>query len=205
MSGKTLYHACHLEELLMRLTPLTPDHLNDSDRAFYDLIVDGIAPSVRTFDTKSDDGALIGPFSAMLHFPQFGRPTFDYTNALVEHSTLPKGPHEVAILVVGTRFNAQYEIYAHERVAAAAGLSAAKIATISAGGRPTDLTPDEAVAYDVASELCSGGPLAESTYQAALGAFGETATAELVYLIGGYCLISIVLNAYDVSVPTRAT
>jgi hypothetical protein len=34
-------------------------------------------------------------------------------------------------------------------------------------------------------------------------AFGEERTAELIYLVGGYCLVSLLLNAYDVSVPGR--
>ncbi|MBE7220324.1 MAG: 4-carboxymuconolactone decarboxylase, partial [Caulobacteraceae bacterium] len=34
-------------------------------------------------------------------------------------------------------------------------------------------------------------------------AFGEEQTAELVYLVGGYCLVSVILNAFDVSVPGR--
>jgi 4-carboxymuconolactone decarboxylase len=34
-------------------------------------------------------------------------------------------------------------------------------------------------------------------------AFGEDRTAELVYLVGGYCLMSLPLNAYDMSVPGR--
>ena len=33
--------------------------------------------------------------------------------------------------------------------------------------------------------------------------FGEEGTAELVYLVGGYCLVSVLLNAFDMSVPGR--
>jgi len=59
------------------------------------------------------------------------------------------------------------------------------------------------VAYDVASVLGRGGQLPESTYRDALRLFGEQGTAELTYLIGGYCLVSVLLNAYDISVPGR--
>ena len=51
--------------------------------------------------------------------------------------------------------------------------------------------------------LTRGGQLPEATYRAALAAFGEHGLAELVYLIGSYCTISVLLNAYDVSVPGR--
>ncbi|MBV8614846.1 MAG: carboxymuconolactone decarboxylase family protein [Acetobacteraceae bacterium] len=139
----------------------------------------------------------------MLHHPRFGQALWSFLTALMENSTLPKPAHEVAILVTGARFRSRYELYAHEHVAARAGLSAAKIATIVAGERPTDLTGQEGAAYDVASALGRGGPLPEATYQTALTCFGEAGVAELVYLIGAYCLVSVLLNAYDVSVPGR--
>ena len=68
---------------------------------------------------------------------------------------------------------------------------------------PGDLTEQEGVAYDVASALGRGAQLPEATYQAALKCFGDAGVAELVFLVGTYCLVSVVLNAYDVSVPSR--
>jgi 4-carboxymuconolactone decarboxylase len=187
----------------MRLIPLPPDKLNTEQQKLADSIQAGIKKYLQGFVSQRNDGALIGPFIPMLHFPQFGSPAWDYTMALSEHTTLPKPAHEVAILVTGARYRSRYEIYAHEHVAQKAGLSEAKIATITAGERPSDLTAEEGIAYDVASVLSRGGQLPESTYQAALKAFGEQGVAELVYLIGGYCLVSVLLNAYDISVPGR--
>lgn len=187
----------------MRLAPLAPNQLNAEQKQLDESIRNGIDKFLKGFISERKDGALIGPFNPMLHFPQFGKPTWDYTMALSENSTLPKPAHEVAILVTGARFRSRYELYAHEHVAERAGLSASKIATITAGQRPSDLTNEEGVAYDVAALLSNGGQLPESTYQAAIKAFGEQGVAELVYLIGGYCLVSVLLNAYDMSVPGR--
>jgi 4-carboxymuconolactone decarboxylase len=185
----------------MRLNPIPPKNLSSEQRPLFNSIKEGIETHFQGFISKRSDGALIGPFNAMLHFAQFGKPLWDYTMALVENSTLPKSAHEVAILVVGARFSSRYELYAHEHIAAQSTLSNAKIATIVAGERPADLTMEEGIAYDVASKLTRGGQLPEGTYQEALRAFGDQGMAELVYLIGGYCLISLILNAYDVSVP----
>ena len=185
----------------MRLEPIPPEKLSAEQRPLFDRIQAGIDAHLKGFISKRADGALIGPFNAMLHFPQFGTPNWDFVTALMAHSTLPKSAHEVAILVVGAHYSSRYELYAHEHVAARSGLSAAKIATIVAGERPVDLTREEGIAYDVASKLARGGQLPEATYQAALSAFGEQGTAELVHLIAGYCLTSVILNAYDVSVP----
>ena len=70
-----------------------------------------------------------------------------------------------------------------------------------AGQTPVDLTKQEGVAYDFASALVSGGVLPELTYRAALEQFGPNGAAELSYLIGLYCMVSITLNTFDVPVP----
>jgi 4-carboxymuconolactone decarboxylase len=100
-----------------------------------------------------------------------------------------------------TKFRAAYEIYAHVLVAELGGLPDDNLATIVAGQRPSDLTLKEAVAYDVASALVSGGVLPELTYRQSVRAFGEEGTAEIINLVGLYCMVSVTLNGFDVPVP----
>lgn len=187
----------------MRLAPLPPQTLAPDLRALHDDMARQVAEHLAGFVSTRADGALVGPFPPLLRFPQFGRPAWAYIKALIEHARLPRPAREVAILVMGAARNARYELYAHERVAEQAGLSAAKIAAIAAGQRPPDLSEEEQAAYDVAATLAAGRQLPESTYQRALRAFGEEQLAELVYLVGGYCLVSLLLNAFDASVPGR--
>ena len=185
----------------MRLEPIAPAEMTAEQRALHETMSEGIRKNLHGFKSEREDGALIGPFPAMLHFPQYGKAAWEVFTALSKNSTLPKTAHEVAILVTGAKLHSRYELYSHERVAAGAGLSASKISTISAGQRPADLTEEEGVAYDVATRLSQGGQLGDTTYKAAVSAFGEQGTAELFYLIGCYCLISVLLNGYDVPVP----
>ena len=187
----------------MRAPPFPPAEMPGDLRALNDEMTGYIAEHLKGFVSKREDGALVGPFAPMLRFPAFGRATWAYTKALIDNSKLPKPAHEVAILVTGAAFNSRYELYAHERVGDAAGLSLEKVAAIAAGQRPADLTEEEAAAYDVAAVLAGRRQLPASTYDRAVRAFGEEQTAELIYLIGGYCLVSLLLNAYDMSVPGR--
>ena len=187
----------------MRAPPMPPADMSPDLRALHDDMAEIVAKHLKGFVSKRADGALVGPFPPLLRFPQFGGPAWDYTKALIHHSTLPKPAHEVAILVTGAAFDSRYELYAHERVADGTGPSETKVATIAAGGRPPDLTEEEAAAYDVVAALCAGRQLPESTYRRAVKSFGEEGTAELVYLVGGYCLVSVLLNAFDMSVPGR--
>ncbi len=188
----------------MRLAALPPARLSPASLALHNDMTRVIAEYLKGFVSQQSDGALIGPFLPMLRFPQFGAPAWEYTKALIQHATLQKPVREVAILVTGARFNSRYELYAHEHVAKNAGLSAEKISTIAAGQRPIDLTAHEAIAYDMASVLADGMQLPGSTYHAALQAFGEQGTAELIYLVGCYTLVSVLLNAFDMPVPDLA-
>ena len=63
------------------------------------------------------------------------------------------------------------------------------------------LTRPEAVAFDFAFALVNGGVLPELTYRAAVQEFGQHGAAELSYLVGLYCLVSVTLNTFDVPVP----
>ena len=51
------------------------------------------------------------------------------------------------------------------------------------------------------SALVSGGVLPELTYRAAIEQFGKHGAAELSYLVGLYCLVSVALNTFDVPIP----
>ena len=57
--------------------------------------------------------------------------------------------------------------------AASVGLTPVRIATITAGSRPPDLSTPEGVAYDVAHALVGGGRLPQSVYDLARHTVGD--------------------------------
>lgn len=130
-------------------------------------IARGMNSHLSTFVSERSDGALIGPFPPMLHFPKFGRAAWGNVKALIENPKLPKAAHEVAILATGAAFGARYVLYAHARVAKGVGLTPSKIATISAGQRPSDLDQTESICYDMATTLATGKVLSEPAYRLA--------------------------------------
>lgn len=185
----------------MRLTPINPAELNETQRTLYESINKGIEENFKSFTARNGAGALLGPFNPMIQFPQYGSPLWEYNKSLSIHSTLSKTVREVATLVVGARFSARYEIYAHEHIALSIGMSAQKIASLSTGQRPPDLMEEENLAFDIASVITSGGQLPQSLYELAVDKFGSDGFAELIHVIGCYTLISVLLNAYDIPVP----
>lgn len=169
---------------------LYADILGVVNRAFGDLVA-----------RRESDGALIGPFNAWLHFPQFGGPAWAFNKSLWEHTVLPADIHQLVILVTVARFGARYATHGHEYFAERAGLADTKVATIVAGQRPTDLSDGEAAAYDMAAALNRGTTLPESTYRTAVRHLGMAGTAEIVFLVGCFSMVAVTLNAFDASVP----
>ena len=185
----------------MRLPPIPPETLSPQLREVHDGIAGLVAQKQSRIAILNEQGALIGPFPAMLHFPQFGVPALMFQRALASEARLAKTVREVAILTVGAAYGARYEIYAHEITAAQVGLSPSQVATLAAGGRPTDLSDEEGIAHDVARALVSAHVLPTSTYERATELLGRDGVGELAFLIGGYCLIAMILNCFDVPVP----
>jgi alkylhydroperoxidase family enzyme len=185
----------------MRLPVVSPADLNEEQKPLYEDMRKGIQASFKGFVNLRSDGALLGPWNPWIREPKFGRPVWELVKTMVADPSLPPAVREVAILVTGAHFRSGYELYAHVLVAEQRGLSDDKLATIVAGQRPADLTKQEAVAYDFASALVNGGVLPELTYKAAVEQFGNNGAAELSYLIGVYCMVSVTLNTFDVPVP----
>ncbi|MEV4083519.1 hypothetical protein AB0J43_24955 [Nonomuraea fuscirosea] len=189
----------------MRVPPITPSELSDEQRPLDEHVRRMLRELRAPFTSTDENGALIGPFPVMLRFPGLARPLLEWFTTVTDGSVLPARVREVAVLTTGSRHGAAYELYSHSRVAAAVGLPDDVVADLVAGRRPAGLSREEAVAYDVAAGLHDGGPLPAALYRAAVGAFGETGMAELVFLIAQYAGISLLLNAYDVPVPSDAS
>jgi 4-carboxymuconolactone decarboxylase len=161
----------------------------------------GISAKFNAFETMREDGALMGPWNAWLHEPEIGTPIWELTKALTKCKILSDKLHQIAIMVVGTRFGAPYEIYAHDAICKIDGMSEQFISTLVSGGRPSDMTAEEGTAYDVAYALSNGKVLPEPTYERALSLFGPKGVHELISLVGLYCMVSVTLNGFNVPVP----
>jgi 4-carboxymuconolactone decarboxylase len=189
----------------MRLPLLPTASLTPTQKSLYEDMRTGIEQNFKGFTAINEAGQLIGPWNPWLQFPKFGGPVWELVKALSIAPGLPRPIREVAILVTGAKFDSAYELYAHVLAAELRGLPDEKISTIVAGQRPADLTEEEGVAYDVASNLVSGGVLPALTYKRAVSLFGKDGTAELIYLVGLYCAVSVTLNGFDVPLPEDGT
>src|SRR4051812_21358496 len=187
----------------MRLPLIAPADLTREQKLLYEDMRKGIANNFNAFKAEREDGALMGPWNPWLHEPGIGKAIWDLTLAMTANATLPDNVRQIAILVVGARFDAAYEIYAHIAVAEREGMKPERLATLVADLKPTDLTAEESIAFDVAYKLVRGGTLPEPLYKLSISTFGQHGTNELIYLVGLYSLVSTTLNGFNVPVPER--
>lgn len=188
-----------------RLPLIAPADLTPEQQPLYDDMRKGIASNFNAFVSQRADGALMGPWNPWLHEPAIGKAIWNLTLAMTANAVLPDKVRQIAILVVGARFDAAYELYTHiavaEAKAEAEGMPLERLATLVADLKPSDLDKQESVAYDLAYALCRGGLLPEPIYRLALATFGQKGTNELIYLVGLYSMVSTTLNGFDVPVP----
>src|SRR5262249_18394512 len=147
--------------------------LTAEQRPLYEDMKRGIASNFNLFKTIRDDGALMGPWNPWLQEPVIGKAIWDLTLAMTAKASLPDNIRQLVILVVGARYDAAYELYAHIAVAEHEGVSEARLGTLVADVKPNDLNADESVAFDVAHKLVRGGTLPQPLYGLAVQTFGQ--------------------------------
>lgn len=180
-----------------RLPDLRRDQLTPAGKAVWDSIV-----ATRGDHIVTADGALTGPFNAMLYAPEAGGPLSSLGAALRFGTSLGRRLTEVAILTVASRWQAEFEWSAHARIAREAGVADAVVDAIGAGQEPGFTEDDERIVHATARELLTKGHLSPASYAAARELLGDTGAVELVALCGYYTTISFLLNAFEVPPPS---
>jgi 4-carboxymuconolactone decarboxylase len=184
---------------MTRLRFLRYDELDASGQQVWD----GIAGS-RGGDLVNDEGGLIGPFNAFVHAPGVGRHLSALGGRLRFRTSIERRLSELAILVVGARWKAEFEWWAHERLAREHGVADAVVDAIGRGEAPPFEADDERVVYAVARQLTETGQLDQRSFDAASALLGDEGMVELVALCGYYTLVSYLLNAFEVPLPAGA-
>ncbi|HKT01359.1 MAG TPA: carboxymuconolactone decarboxylase family protein [Rugosimonospora sp.] len=188
-----------------RLPPLAPAGLDTEQRELYDAIAGGPRSQGRQgFPLIGADGALTGPFNAMLLRPRLGA-ALQALGAAVRYQTRLDGrSREIAILVVASLADSAFERYAHEAVGRQAGLTETDLAAIR-DGRYGELNGgyERTVARTVAT-LVRVGDLDDGQYADAVRQLGIETVFELLTLVGYYLTLALQLRVFRVAVPAPA-
>ena len=187
---------------------MAPPHLNAAQEKLYDNIVDTRIKIVGEQALFDENGGLRGPWNPEVASPALGQHLERLATAVRTENSLEARLYEVAILVVGVHWQAQFEWYAHEKIARKAGVAEAAFPLIKAAARAEKLEgilrADEVAVYKLALELMETKRVSATTYaetKEALGQDCDTKMADLCMTMGCYSAVSKVLNMFEVGLP----
>jgi 4-carboxymuconolactone decarboxylase len=150
---------------------------------------------------KQSSAGLGGPYGMLIKSPELLKRYLLMTEYLRQKTALPHRLNEMAILLEARLWDAQYEWWAHEPLARKAGVPDAIIEDIRAGKRPSAMQSDEAVVYDVVTEILNKRQLSDDTFAHAKQILGEQQVVDLVAVTGFYVMVSAVVIAGRIEIP----
>ena len=173
----------------MRLKLLTPDEMNDSQRAIYE---ESIA---------SKRGSPPPPMMAWLNSADMAVHATRLGAFLRYDTTMPAKLSEIAILVTARHWTSHYEWYAHKRLALKGGMDSKIIDDIRDRRTPSFDDPKGKMIYDVAKSLHEGHGVSRPLYDEAVKVLTERGIVEVIGLCGYYTLVSMTLNTFEFELP----
>ncbi len=181
---------------MSRLERRTTSEMSEEQRGLFQQMADG--------RSGVEDGHIGGPFDAWALNPATGLRLWQLGGALRFKPTIDRRYVELAILMTGQLWQAQFEWFAHEPMARAAGLPEDVIAAIKVGEEPTFTDDGDEAAWRFCRPLLDRRKVEDDVYQAAVARFGEPGVGDLINACGFYTLVSMTLNTFDVELPEGA-
>ncbi|WP_433824484.1 carboxymuconolactone decarboxylase family protein [Actinoplanes sp. CA-015351] len=139
------------------------------------------------------DGALVGPFNAMLLQPALGEALQQLGGAVRYRTGLTGRAREIAILTVARVWKSDFETYAHRAVGRVVGLSEQEL------DATTFDDPGEQLVADTTFALASRNDLTDEEFAQAEAGLGLPTVFELTTLVGYYATLALQLRVFRVS------
>lgn len=172
---------------MTRIVPLDPATFTPRQKEVYEAIASGPRGQVR------------GPLAVWLTRPDLADRAQSLGRYCRYDSSLPSRLSELAILVTGRYWSAEFEWQAHKAIALEAGLSRAVVDALRDGTSPPFDQEDEAAVYDFARALLQDRSVSDVMFERAVSVLGYEAVVDLTGILGYYALISMTIKAFQVS------
>lgn len=184
---------------MTRLPYLREDQLDESGRVLWNRLLESRGAGI-----VNEEGGLVGPYNVWLHAPEVGRRIAELGTTALFQTSLDRGLSEIAIITTGAAWKAEFEWWAHSRMALDHGVTEAVVEAIGRGLQPPFEREDERLAHAVATQLARGGTVDAATYDRGVTTLGHRGMVELVALCSYYTGVCFLLNTFDVPLPEGA-
>lgn len=174
---------------MARLQPMPPETYTERQKEIADAIASGPRGGVR------------GPLAIWLHRPELADKAQAFGQYCRYDSSLPQLLSELGILVTARCWNAEYEWFAHKRIALKAGLDPEIAEAIRQRKAPDFKDPEQKIVHDFALALHTQKHVPQDLYDTAVETLGRDAVIDLVAVLGYYGFVSMTLNVFEVMPP----
>ena len=174
-----------------RIEPVDLYRLDEEQRA-------ALAPILDLQDDKVGRGRVLNIFRTFLHAPKALTGFLAWGNyVLSRRNSLGPREREIVILRVGWLCRSGYEFAQHTHIGKDCGLTTEEIGRIKQGPDASGWTPLESAMLRAADELVADHHITDATWSA-LAELGDKGRMDLVFTVGQYTQVSMVLNSLGV-------
>lgn len=144
------------------------------------------------------------PYRIYMRSPELAERITGMSDYLRWNTQFPARLTEFAILLSARHWDSQWIWRGHYRLAVKGGLNPQVGADLAAGKRPEGMQEDEAVLYDLATQIYRNKNVSDAAYAAALAKFGERGIVELLGLMGYYDILAKMLITANAVPPKES-
>lgn len=134
------------------------------------------------------------------HHPELARAYNTLNGHLLYSSTLSPRQRELAILRVGALRDAEYEWLQHKVAAMDLGMSPEEVDRVAAGPDADGWSAPDAALVRAVDELVAEACISEETYAVLAGELDPRQLLDLVFTVGSYDLLAMVMRTFGVEV-----
>jgi 4-carboxymuconolactone decarboxylase len=147
-------------------------------------------------------GRLYNIFTTLGHNPTALQAFLAWGGYVMRKTQLSARERELAILRVGYLCKAGYEWAQHSRLGKEAGLTDEDLARIKIGPASNEWSERDRLLLQACDELHRDYFIANPTWQALLGHFTQQQCMDLVFVIGHYTQVCMLLNTFGIQLDT---
>jgi len=167
-----------------RIPALEPEQWDEAARAILEPI--------------AERGPVLNIFKTLANHPDLFRRWLVFANHVLGKSTLPPRERELAILRIGYLCRAGYEWGQHVLIAREAGMSDDEIRLAQSGPDTPGLSDADRWLLQAVDELHADAHVSDATWAGLSEHFDTRQLMDIVFAVGQYNLVSMVLNSFGV-------
>ena len=176
-----------------RIEPVDLDRLDSDQRA-------ALEPFLATNGGKVGGGRVLNIFRTLAHAPKALTAFFGWGSYILSRrSALSERDRELVILRTGYNCRSGYEWTQHKRIGLDCDLSEAEVERIKAGPDADGWTDIDRAMLRATDELTGQHFVTDATW-AALAPLGDKGRMDLVFTVGQYTQVSMILNSFGIQV-----